>query len=123
MKRRLAVLPMVLFCGAGFLKCSEPAEDLPRLEFLASMPKELVAGDTTEPQMIRKVFVDPRGRQDEASDYKSFTFTSSDTAVIRVVDGRRLLGVKAGQASISAFDNQSDARTKAAAPVTVMSHH
>jgi hypothetical protein len=98
--------------------CSDPDEEIPRLEFLSSMPKEVAVGDTTDPLKMRRIYADARGRQQENSDYTSFTFASDDTTVIRVVDGRRLLGLKAGTAAISASDN-SGARTKAPAAVTV----
>lgn len=98
--------------------CSGPDEEIPRLEFLSSMPKAIAVGDTTEPLEMKRIYADAQGRQQETPDYKSFTFASDDTTVIRVVEGRRLLGIKAGTAEISASDN-SRARTKNPAAVTV----
>ncbi len=117
--KRITLLPLALFCAAALFACSESEEVLPRLEFLASTPKEVRVGDTTGVQLIRKHFVDARGKRDDVSNYASFTFKSSDTTVLKVVDGRRLLGVKEGLASVDAFDNQSDARTESAMVVTV----
>lgn len=116
MNRALTILSLSASLLAG--ACSDPDEEIPRLEFLSSLPKEIAAGDTTEPLEMKRIFADAQGRQRETGDYKSFTFASDDTTVIRIVEGRRLLGLKAGSAAISASDN-TGARTKNPATVTV----
>lgn len=98
--------------------CSEPAPDLPRLEFLSSMPKELAIGDTTGALAVTKFSATATGRETKA-EYYDFTFKSSDTAVIKVVQGRRLLGIKAGASAITAEDDKEDARTPSSLSVTV----
>lgn len=119
MKSKLAVLPFILLTGIALVRCSDPEEELPRLEFPSTMPKELTVGDTTAPLVVTRVTVDARGRQSETATYGDFAFKSSDTATVRVIDGRRLLGVAAGTASVTAFDNQGTAKTKGGRDVTV----
>ena len=119
MKTRFAVLPFALLMGFAMQGCTDSKEELPRLEFSSTMPKELTVGDTTDALFLTKVFVNPLGRQDEKDDYSAFTFESTDTNVVRIVDGRRLVGVAVGTASISAFDNQSSGKTKGGRDVTV----
>ena len=115
MKPILLAIPVAAALLAG---CSEPAPDLPRLEFLSGMPGEIAVGDTTEALAVTKYSATATGRENK-EEYYSFTFQSSDTAVIKVVQGRRLLGVKEGTSAISAQDENGDARTSGAKTVTV----
>lgn len=119
MKSKLAVIPIFLLLGIVLVRCSEPDEEIPRLEFPSSMPTELTIGDTTAPLFVTRVSVDARGRQSETTTYENFKFTSSDSAVVRVIEGRRLLGLAEGSASVSAVDNQGTAGTKNGRNVTV----
>jgi hypothetical protein len=116
LNRALTILSLAggLLLGA----CSGPDEDIPRLEFLSSMPKTLAVGDTTGLLEVKRIYADARGRQQETPDYRSFVFSSDDTTVVQVVDGRRLLGLKAGTAGIVASD-ATGARTKNPAIVKV----
>lgn len=108
------------FClGAALLAaCTDPEPDLPRLEFPSSMPSELDVGDTTEPLVMTRYYANTQGQERSTEGYMGFTFTSSDTTVVQVIEGRRLLGLKPGTAGISASDgNGSD--TKQPKTVTV----
>lgn len=98
--------------------CSEPAPDLPRLEFLSSMPREITVGDTTEALSVTKYSASATGREEKV-EYHAFTLRSSDTAVVRIVEGRRMLGLQAGTSAITAQDDQGTARTPSALTVTV----
>lgn len=114
-----AMIFISLLAGSLLVACDEPDVDLPRLEFNATLPSSLKAGDTTVPLSVVKYSADARGRETKSDPYNSFQFSSSDSAVIRVVQGRRLLGLKAGSATVTAVDNASEARTKGGRAVTV----
>lgn len=122
MKLRLLSLPAALAALAASASliagCSEPAPDLPRLEFLSGMPGEIAVGDTTEAFAVTKYSASATGRESR-EEYYSFTFVSADTAVIKVVQGRRLLGLQPGTSAITAEDEREVARTPSALTVTV----
>lgn len=120
MKR--ATLSLVAASALGILSlsgCADDSKDIPRLEFNAGFPAELAVGDTTEVLSVTKFFLDPRGREDKQGDYIYFHFVSSDTSVVKVVDKRRLLGMKAGTAQVKADDEQARVSTLTSNTVTV----
>lgn len=91
--------------------CTDSESDLPRLEFPSDMPSELVVGDTTEELVMIRYFANTQGQERSTDDYRGHTFTSSDTAVVKVIENRRLLGLKPGTSDISASDGAgSDTR-------------
>lgn len=108
----------LLACLAALVGCSEPAPDLPRLEFLSGMPGEIAVGDTTGALAVTKHSATATGRETR-EEYYAFTFQSADTSVIKVVQNRRLLGLRAGTSAITAVDDREDARTPSARTVTV----
>jgi hypothetical protein len=76
-------------------------------------------GDTTDAFAVTKVFLNPLGREEKQETYLDFHFVSSDTSVVKVVEKRRLLGVKTGTAQVKADDEQARATTPSANTVTV----
>lgn len=117
MIRILAPIALASLIGA-LAGCTDSEPDLPRLEFPASMPAELAIGDTTDPLVMVRYFANAQGREGKTDTYEGFTFVSSDSTVVQVVAMRRLLGLKAGQADISATDNNG-AETKSPHKLTV----
>lgn len=121
MKRTALSLAAASALGALSLSgCADSNdEDIPRLEFNAGFPSELAVGDTTDAFAVTKVFLNPLGREEERDTYLDFHFVSSDTSVVKVVEKRRLLGVKTGTAEVRADDEQARASTPSANTVTV----
>lgn len=112
MKKTAISISLLLAAGLAWQGCTDPESDLPRLEFPANSSYSLQAGDTTEPLVMVKYSADVQGREQKNSKYESFHFVSSDTSVVKVVEGRRLLGVKVGSAKVDAQDDVGNASTK-----------
>src|SRR5690349_13900126 len=94
-------------CAAGFLACSQPGRTGPKLTIESDAPLTLAVGDTSDVLIVSKVTVDANGRETTDSDYGKFKLVSSDTSVAKIVDSRRVLGVAAGTANVTADDDRS----------------
>ncbi len=94
-----------LSLGAALLgACTDSESDLPRLEFDNTMPSEITVGDTTVELTMTRFYANTQGKELSAGGYKGHAFTSSDTTIVKVIEARRLLGLKPGTADISASD-------------------
>lgn len=106
--KRFPALAALFACVAAIAcltACGTDEPDLPRLEFPGTMPREVKIGDTTAVIELVKYYADPRGREQTNKAFKSYTFKSSDAAVLAVVDGNRLTGLKDGSVTVTATDN------------------
>lgn len=116
--KKIPILAALIACLACLVACDTEEPDLPRLEFPSTMPGEVKVGDTTAIIELVKFYADPRGREQTNKQFKSYTFKSSDPAVLAVVEGNRLTGMKEGSVTVTATDD-IDAGSGTRSSVTV----
>lgn len=119
--KRFSILAASIACLAFLTGCGTEETDLPRLEFPGTMPKQVKVGDTTAVIELVKYYADPRGREQTNKTFKSYTFKSSDPAVLAVVEGNRLTGLKEGSVTVTATDNfENGSATRTGATMAVI---
>jgi len=122
MRKRHAVLAaLVLTSLTAISGCgTDPHAKGDTLDIEASpLPSPFRVDDTSSFWTISKTVILPNGRPDKASDYFSYRLVSSDTAVVGIVEDKRLVGRKEGTAEVKAIDTKSNLVSQTSVAVTV----
>ncbi|MDB5102434.1 MAG: hypothetical protein JWP91_123 [Fibrobacteres bacterium] len=115
MRNRLWAAALAI--ASGLAGCGTESTPKNSLDF-GTNKAALAVGDTSETWKATKTVIDANGRT-VTSEYYSFHLISSDSTVAKVVQQQRLLGLKAGEAVITARDDKSSLKTEADVTVTV----
>jgi hypothetical protein len=115
MKKLLCAMAM----GFALIGCDTGEQDAAKLEIKSPGNITLPVGDTTAAWAVSKTAVDARGKSFTTDPYNDFVLISSDSTVAAIVRNQRVLGVKAGTATITASDDLSSLKSESGVTVTV----
>lgn len=122
MRKRHALLAVCLLASlAAVSGCgTDPHSKGDSLDIESSpLPSPFRVGDTSSFWIISKTVILATGRTDKTADYSSYRLVSSDTTVVGVFEGKRLVGRKAGSADVKALDDKSNLVSQSSVKVTV----
>lgn len=122
MRRRHALFAAFLLAGLTALTaCGTDPQKGDTLDIESSpLPSAFHVGDTSSFWIVSKTVILANGKTDKTADYSYYSLASSDTTVVGVFEGKRLVGRKAGSAVVKAVDDKSKLESQTPVTVTVV---
>lgn len=122
MRKRLALY--AAFIGTALAAIAGCATETPPskdgvLEIESAPPLSMKIGDTSSFFTVSKTVLLATGGKDKNPDYSYYHLVSSDTSVVGVFEGKRLIGLQAGSADVKAKDDRSPLESGTSVKITV----